>query len=197
VALKGNFNPLIGCSCNVDLVGSALAAIPYIGFAVSRLVKLYKKLSHNDFSLNISISNQLSFSFDITKKASSEKFEISAPPALNKFALKLTAEIKSQKGNWFLSLAGSKHGGGMEGTASINIYLNKPINTLYGFDIPSEFEFTGISIVTFNFVKSTSVYSGTLPDDENFEFEKEYEDTAVKNWLATEKMPFVIPVLAC
>lgn len=202
VVIKGDFTPLIGCHCDIDIVGAALSAIPYVGGIIARLVKLYKKLTHNDFKINISISNDLNFNFDITKKASSEKFEFSSPPALNKFALKLTAEVKSQKGNLILAGAGylganvSEHGGGMEGSSSINIYLHTPVQTVYGFDIPCDFEFTGISIVTYKFVKATSEFSDVLPDDENFKMNKADKETVLKNWLASEKKPFAIPILA-
>lgn len=199
VVVNGNFTPLIGCHCNIDLVGTALNAIPVVGKAIGILVKLYKKLTHNDFKINISISNALSFSFTITKSAPNEKFEASAPPALSKFEVILTAEVKSQEGNLILGCAGSRHGRGAEGSVAINIYLYKPVTTDSAIILPAEFEFAGITFVSYIFVKPTAeVKDGKPEDDDNAEKEvvrSNTDDNMPKNWLAQDKQPFSIPLV--
>jgi hypothetical protein len=190
VVLTGKLKPLIGCHCNFDLVGMALAAIPYVGPAVRVLFNVYKKLTHNDVILNIKIGSSLSLSFNVSKTAGSEKFDISAPPAVTKFEVILTAEAKLQEDTLLFG-----YGGGAKGSAAINIYLYKPVVTDIDITMPAEFEFAGISFSFFKYIKQTSEMSDVMPDDEEYTLVKGKEKDLLKNWLASDRMPFTIPIM--
>ena len=185
--VSGGLHPLIGCGIDIDLVGAVLLAIPGFGEVIDKILNVIKYITGDELQVNLKLNGDLNVDFGINKPASAAEPTINMPNVHADIILELSATLKLKKHYAFIG-----YGGGGKGSAKIVITLHKPVVQNHGIDLPCDYQFTGITISTVQYVKESSSWLDMLPDDEDEIVEKDEEKG---HWLEGETHAFSISLI--
>jgi hypothetical protein len=185
--VSGGLHPLIGCEVDVDLVGAILLSIPGYGPILHKILHAIEYVSGDELEVKLTLTGELISDFSVKKPANAADPIINMPDAHVDIILELSATLQLKKHNFILG-----YGGGGKGSAKIVITLHKPIIQNSGIDLPCDYQFTGITISSIEYVKESSDWKDRLPDEEDEMVEIETERG---HWLEGESHAFLIPLI--
>ena len=185
--LSGGLHPLIGCGINIDLVGAILLAIPGFGAIVTKILNAIEYWTGDELKVNLKLTGDLNTDVGISKMASAAEPTISMPNTHVDIILELSATLKLKQHYTIIG-----YGGGGKGSAKIIITLHKPIVQNQGINLPCDYQFTGITIYSVEYVKDSSSMKDFAPDDED---EINEVDKERGHWFEGESHAFSVALI--
>lgn len=188
--VKGGLHPLVGCFVDVDLLGSALMAIPGIGTLASKCLDFAEYMTGNKATVNMKLEGDVNVDIDISKKAADKKATIGDPSTQVDITFSLAAKLKVKEKKLIIG-----YGGGIEGSAKIVVGIHKPVVSDDYIYLPCDFQFTGITVEQITYIKPSSEITNVLPDAKaDAELEEEKKELK-KDWLQSKIHEFSIPLI--